>query len=172
MISLVGFLGALSLLVLEALFQNLSSIKVRKRAVAADLGFSAAWAVLFLILSFYIGIAWGKSEYPKFGEGINNARAAVAFSLLSVPVWAGCAYFAWVRWQSGTDMGQFASAYETGAYGPPGTVVPGAETATWAPGDPSVAVDPSAYSTDPNAYANATGNNPFGAANAYQAPAY
>lgn len=79
-----------------------------------------------------------------------------------------------MRWQSGTDMGQFASAYETGAYGPPGATVPGAD-GTWATADPSVggvSVDPSAYATDADAYASVPGNNPFGAANAYQAPAY
>jgi len=154
MVSLVGFIGALALLVLEALFQNLSSIKIRKRAVMADLGFSAVWAALFLIVFAYLGIAWGKSDYPKWGEGINNARSAVAFSFFSIPVWAGCAYFAWMRWQSGTDMGQFASTFEAGQYAPQDSYMAGTAGYT----DPNAMAAPDAgYGVDPNA----VGNNPF-----------
>lgn len=153
LVGLVGCFGAIALLALEAFFQNISSIKVRRRAVAADMGFSAAWAGLNFIVFAYLGIQWGKSPPPLFGEGINNARAVIAFALLSIPVWAGCAYFAWIRWQSGADMGQFVG--EEGQQ-------PGAEY--------------SAYPADGQDYQDgqqaAPGNNPFAAGADYQAPAY
>ena len=39
-VAFVGFFGAVAFLVIEALFQNLSSIKVRRRVVMGDVGFS------------------------------------------------------------------------------------------------------------------------------------
>ncbi|XP_054168134.1 synaptogyrin-like [Oppia nitens] len=111
-LGLIGFLASIAFLVLEALFQNLSSIKIRRRVVAFDLGFSGVWSVLYLICFAYLGIAWAKSDYPPFGEGINSCRAAIAFSFFSIASWAGCTYFAHQRWVSGTDMTQFASGFE------------------------------------------------------------
>ncbi|RWS27247.1 oxoglutarate/malate carrier protein-like protein [Leptotrombidium deliense] len=92
----IGFLASIALLVIEALFQNLSSIKMRRRVVAFDLAFSAAWSAMFFICFVYLEIAWNQSSYPQFGYGINR-----------------CAYFAWLRWKSGADMSQFAAGYET-----------------------------------------------------------
>jgi synaptogyrin, putative len=117
LLGLIGFLGAVVLIVFEALFQNISSIKVRKRIVAFDLIFSGLWSGLSFICFAYLGIAWSKSSYPDFGYGINNLRAAIFFSLFCTLVWAGCAYFAWLRWKSGTDMSVFASGYEEGEAG-------------------------------------------------------
>lgn len=104
-------IGAIIFLILEALFINISSIKVRRRIVAADLLFSGLWAALNFFLFASLSINWSKSSYPEFGFGINSLRAAIAFSLFSIPVWAGCAYFAWLRWKSGTDVSTFASTY-------------------------------------------------------------
>ncbi|KAI1293732.1 Synaptogyrin-3 [Halotydeus destructor] len=120
MVSMVGIVGAIALLVLEALFQQLSSIKLRRRAVAGDLGFSAAWAGLNVIIFLYLTIAWSKSELPRFGIGINGARVAMVFSLLAAPAWAGCAYFAYLRWMSGADMSQFAGGFEEVGQAQPG----------------------------------------------------
>jgi len=39
-LGLIGFLASIAFLIVEALFQNLSSIKIRRRVVAFDLGFS------------------------------------------------------------------------------------------------------------------------------------
>lgn len=157
MVGLVGILGSIALLVLEAFFQQISSIKIRRRAVAADLGFSAAWAGLNIITFLYLAIAWSKSESPKFGEGINNARAAIAFCFFVAPIWAGCAYFAYLRWMSGADMAQF-----TGAEGQQ----PGADYTAY-PQDQTGA----GYQDDYSQQA-AAGNNPFAAGDQYQAPAY
>ena len=160
MVGLVGILGAIAFLVLEALFQQISSIKIRRRAVAADLGFSAAWAGLNLITFLYLAIQWSKSDSPKFGEGINNARAAVAFCFFVAPVWAGCAYFAYLRWMSGADMAQFA-----GTEGMDGQQ-PGADYTAYPQDQTMAAGYQEDYSAQP-----AAGNNPFAGGN-YQAPAY
>lgn len=164
---MIGFIAALALLLLEAMFQNLSSIKIRKRAVTADLAFSGLWAAFYLIVFAYLMIAWTKSPYPKFGEGINNARSAVAFSLLSIPVWAGCAYFAWIRWQSGTDMAQFAGGFD--AAGNP--IPPAQDGYAYAAADQGAAIDASAYAGyDQSAAGVNAGVNPF--ASPYQTSAY
>ena len=105
-LGLIGFLASIALLVVEAMFQNLSSIKIRRRVVAFDLGFSGIlrchefitnknilsrfvglWAVLYAICFVYLGIAWGRSGWPPYGEGINSARAAIAFSFFSIFAW-------------------------------------------------------------------------------------
>ncbi len=39
-LGLIGFLASIALLIVEALFQNFSSIKIRRRVVTFDLGFS------------------------------------------------------------------------------------------------------------------------------------
>jgi hypothetical protein len=157
-------LACIALLILEALFQSISSIKVRRRAVALDLGFSAVWAGFYLIAFAYLGIAWAKSDPPIFGFGINSARAAIAFSLFSIPVWAGCAYFAYVRWLAGADMGQFAGQFDEMGGGPT------AEYSAYAGGTETGAEQ--GYAQDPGA-AGGGGGNPFaGGANQYQAPAY
>ena len=40
LLGLVGFVASIAFLILEALFHNISSIKMRRRAVLLDLGFS------------------------------------------------------------------------------------------------------------------------------------
>jgi len=118
-LGLFGLLGAVVLLVLEGLFQNISSIKVRRRIVAGDLGFSALWAVLYFLCFATLGISWSRSPYPEFGYGINNLRAAIAFSFFSIFTWAGCAYFIWLRWKAGFEMSQFATGYDDEGVPPP-----------------------------------------------------
>ena len=86
-LAFVGFLAAMGFLALEAVFSSISSIKVRRRLVAADIGFSALWAGLFFIEFWYLTIAWNKSDYPPMGKGINNCRAAIVFSLFNIATW-------------------------------------------------------------------------------------
>ncbi|RWS07991.1 zinc finger protein 598-like isoform X3 [Dinothrombium tinctorium] len=108
----IGLLASIALLAIEAFFQNLSSIKMRRRVVALDLAFSALWSLLYFICFVYLEIAWNQSPYPPYGYGLNSLRTAIVFSFFSVFVWAGCAYFAWLRWKAGADMSQFASGFE------------------------------------------------------------
>lgn len=106
-IGFIGFLASIAFLAIEKVFQNLSSIKVRRRIVLADVGFSgniflseghklwilsftislAAWAVLYLFAFGYLAISWGKADYPPLGKGINNCRAAIVFSFFSIGAW-------------------------------------------------------------------------------------
>ncbi|XP_027193812.1 synaptogyrin [Dermatophagoides pteronyssinus] len=111
-IGFIGFLAATAFLALEAIFQNLSSIKLRRRAVLGDVGFSAAWSILYLIVFGYLAITWGKADYPYLGNGINNCRAAIVFSFFSILTWGGCAFLAYQRWQQGADMTEFTSGFD------------------------------------------------------------
>ncbi|XP_017493932.1 PREDICTED: synaptogyrin-3-like [Rhagoletis zephyria] len=116
-VAFFGLLGAIAFLVVEALFQNLSSIKIRRRVVMGDVGFSGVWAALFFFTFAYLSIAWGKSEYPPMGKGINSCRAAIVFSLFSIGTWGGCSWFAYQRWLEGADMTQFSSGFDQGEFG-------------------------------------------------------
>lgn len=45
------------------------------------------------------------------GFGVNNLRAAIAFSFFSIFTWAGCAFFDFMRYRQGADSA-FAPSYE------------------------------------------------------------
>ena len=173
-LGIIGLLAAIVLLVLEGLFQNISSIKIRRRIVAIDLGFSGLWAILYFLCFASLGISWSRAPYPEFGYGINNLRTAIAFSFFSIFVWAGCAYFAWLRWKSGTDMSTFASAYPDDpnlaggvAGGMPGG--PGADYYAYASGTD---VNEPAYQ-DQGMYSQQGVNNQYGGGGGnFQPPAY
>ncbi|XP_074604716.1 synaptogyrin [Brevipalpus obovatus] len=169
-LGLFGLLGAVVLLVLEGLFQNISSIKVRRRIVAGDLGFSALWAVLYFFCFATLGISWSRSPYPEFGYGINNLRAAIAFSFFSIFSWAGCAYFIYLRWKAGFEMPQFSGGYEDES------APPAAEYYPYASGDANDAAyrDQGVYS-QPSYDQYSGGNMPAGISQqqtSYPAPTY
>ncbi|KAL3258300.1 hypothetical protein MRX96_016690 [Rhipicephalus microplus] len=64
--------------------------KIRRRAVVADMAFSALWAFMWVVCFCYLCDAWRKSDMPSDGYGLNNIRAAIAFSFFSIFTWAGC----------------------------------------------------------------------------------
>uniref|UniRef100_A0A1W7R9G9 Synaptogyrin n=1 Tax=Hadrurus spadix TaxID=141984 RepID=A0A1W7R9G9_9SCOR len=110
-IGVIAFIASIAFLVTEALFDSFSSVKIRRRAVLADLGFSAFWAFLWFVAFCYLCDAWRQSPMPKGSFGVNNIRAAIAFSFFSIFVWAACAFFAFQRYRQGADSA-FAPAYE------------------------------------------------------------
>uniref|UniRef100_A0A182IXJ2 Uncharacterized protein n=1 Tax=Anopheles atroparvus TaxID=41427 RepID=A0A182IXJ2_ANOAO len=89
----------------------MSSVKTRKHYVLADLGFSAFWSFLFFIGFCYLTNQWGKADDPPNGEGVNNVQASIVFSFFSIFTWAGCAYFAFLRFKAGVDP-SFQSTYD------------------------------------------------------------
>ncbi|KAI4455912.1 synaptogyrin [Holotrichia oblita] len=110
-ISVIAFLASMGFLAGEYLFEQMSSVKTRKHYVLGDLGFSSFWSFLYFVGFWYLASKWGKSPTPPNGYGVNNVRAAIAFSFFSIFTWAGCAFFAFQRFRQGADAA-FATNYE------------------------------------------------------------
>ena len=73
---------------------------------------AAFWSFLFFIGFCYLTNQWGKADDPPNGEGVNNVQASIVFSFFSIFTWAGCAYFAFLRFKAGVDP-SFSSTYES-----------------------------------------------------------
>lgn len=88
---------------LEARFEQISSIKIRRRAVIGDLAFTGLWTFLWFITFCYLVDQWSKTteEDNAGGYGTTNAQAAAAFSFFSIIVWAGLGYFGYLRYRQG-----------------------------------------------------------------------
>lgn len=80
---------------------------------AADLGFSAFWTFIYFIGFFYISTQWSKSAEPLNGVGSGNVYCAIFFSFLSIFTWAGCTWFAYLRYKAGVTEIPFQSTYES-----------------------------------------------------------
>lgn len=122
-ISVMAFIASIAFIVGEFLFEQMSSVKTRKRYVMADLGFSCFWALLYFIGFCYLTNQWGNSETPPGGIGVNNVQGAIAFCFFSIFTWAGLGYLAFLRFRQGTEQA-FAPSYEVD----PNAAVAAAET--------------------------------------------
>lgn len=118
-VGVIAFLASIALLILEAMFDNLSSIKLRRRAVVGDMAFSGFWAFMWFVCFCYLADAWRKSEMSLDGYGVSNVRAAIAFSFFSIGTWGGCVFFAFQRYRQGADAA-FAPSYEADPHAIPG----------------------------------------------------
>lgn len=118
-IGVIAFLASIALLIVEAMFDNFSSIKIRRRAVIIDFAFSVFVSFMWFVTFCYLCDAWRKAKMPKDGFGVNNVRAAIAFSFFSIFSWAGCSLFAFQRYRQGADTA-FAPSYEADPHAIPG----------------------------------------------------
>ncbi|XP_064477952.1 synaptogyrin-like [Ornithodoros turicata] len=115
-VGVIAFLASCGFLVMEAMFDNFSSIKIRRRAVIGDMGFSGLWSFMWVVCFCYLCDAWRKSEMPDDGYGLNNIRAAIAFSFFSIFTWVGCVFLAYQRYTQGADT-PFVPSYEADPVG-------------------------------------------------------
>lgn len=60
----------------------------------------------------YISSQWSKSVDPPNNIGSTNITIAIIFSFLSIFSWAGCTYFAYLRFKAGVEI-PFQSTYES-----------------------------------------------------------
>lgn len=89
------------------MFNQISSLKIRRRIALGDVIFSGVNTIFYLLLFVFLSIAWLKSAYPPFGHSINACRIAILLSFLAIFALAACTGLAYVRYQSGTEMSQF-----------------------------------------------------------------
>ncbi|KAJ6653736.1 hypothetical protein lerEdw1_008763 [Lerista edwardsae] len=106
-IGLIAFLACVFFLVVDLYFQQISSVKDRKRVVLVDLGFSGFWSFLWFVGFCFLANQWQQTAVsPK--TGADAARAAIAFSFFSIITWVALTLKALHRYQLGTDMSLFA----------------------------------------------------------------
>ncbi|XP_068238060.1 synaptogyrin isoform X1 [Palaemon carinicauda] len=110
-ISVIAFMASIGFIVGEYLFEQMSSVKTRKRYVMGDMGFSALWAFLYFIGFCYLTNQWSNAAEPPGGYGVNNMQAAITFSFFAIFPWAAAAYLAFLRYKQGADQA-FAPSYE------------------------------------------------------------
>ena len=87
-VGVIAFLACIAFLILDARFDAISTVKVRRRAVIADLAFSAAWTAMWFFTFCYLTNAWLKTT-DEMEEQANGhlIRASIAFSFFSIITW-------------------------------------------------------------------------------------
>ncbi|NWT59036.1 SNG3 protein, partial [Erythrocercus mccallii] len=157
-VGLIAFFGCIFFFVVDLYFQQISSVKDRKRAVLLDLGFSGFLAFLWFVAFCFLANQWQRTTLTRgFSQGADAARAAITFSFFSIIIWVVLALRALQRYRLGTDMSLFA----TEQFGPePGASYPGY------PGGSSGVESTETYQSPP--FTETLEANPKG----YQVPAY
>ncbi|XP_061416177.1 synaptogyrin-3-like isoform X1 [Lethenteron reissneri] len=117
-IGVVAFFACVAFLALDAYFPQISSVKDRKRAVLADLAFSAFWAFMWFVGFCLLTNQWQETPDSKVPNGIgaDSARATIAFCFFSIISWSGIAFLALRRFRLGADAA-FSSPFGDGGAG-------------------------------------------------------
>ncbi|KAL8601463.1 hypothetical protein ACOMHN_000405 [Nucella lapillus] len=107
-IGVLAFLLCIGFLILDALFENLSSVQHRKYAVLADLAISGLWTFLWFVGFCYMTDAWRRTDsnaryIQPHGAGKDNIQAAIAFSFFSIFSWGGLTFLAVQRYRLGAQ---------------------------------------------------------------------
>ncbi|KAI0215259.1 Synaptogyrin [Lamellibrachia satsuma] len=88
-VDVIALLGLVGFLVLDALFDNISSVQRRKYVVIADMAFSGFWTVMWFACFCYLT----DNVFTGYVEG-DAVHAGIAFSFFSIPAFAGLTYMA------------------------------------------------------------------------------
>ncbi|KFR08086.1 Synaptogyrin-3, partial [Opisthocomus hoazin] len=115
-VGIIAFFGCIFFFVVDLYFQQISSVKDRKRAVLLDLGFSGFLSFLWFVAFCFLANQWQpeahgvpqRESYWRESSG-DAARAAITFSFFSIIVWVALAVKALQRYRLGTDMSLFAT---------------------------------------------------------------
>ncbi|KAK1805178.1 hypothetical protein P4O66_019533 [Electrophorus voltai] len=130
-VGLIAFLACIFFFVLDMKFQQISSVKDRKKAVMLEIGFSGFWTFLWFVGFCFLTNQWQcttPDELP-LNQGADAARAAIAFSFFSIFTWAGLTVRAMQKYLLGTDMSLFTTDHLVGNQTiQPLPTVPGVET--------------------------------------------
>ncbi|XP_041086216.1 synaptogyrin-3-like [Polyodon spathula] len=110
-IGVAAFFASMFFFVLDIYFPQISSVKDRKRAVLAELGFSGFWTFLWFVGFCFLANQWQRTSPDELplNQGADAARAAIAFSFFSIITWAGLTVKALLRYRLGTDMSLFTT---------------------------------------------------------------
>ncbi|XP_077173024.1 synaptogyrin-3 [Paroedura picta] len=109
-IGLIAFLACCFFLVVDLNFQQISSVKDRKRVVLLDLAFSGLWAFFWFVGFCFLANQWQRTPPSKGAlQAGDAARAAIAFCFFSIVSWVALTVKALQRYRLGTDMTLFAT---------------------------------------------------------------
>ncbi|XP_068002611.1 synaptogyrin-3-like [Melanerpes formicivorus] len=109
-VGIIAFFGCIFFLVLDLYFQQISSVRDRRRAVLLDLGFSGFLSFLWFVAFCFLANQWQRTTMSRGArQGADAARAAITFSFFSIIVWVALALKALQRYRLGTDMSLFAT---------------------------------------------------------------
>ncbi|BFZ17995.1 hypothetical protein BsWGS_21034 [Bradybaena similaris] len=109
-VGVLAFLICLGFLIVDAFFENLSSVQHRRYAVLADLAISGLWTFLWFVGFCYMTDAWRRTEKDPH-HGRDNVQAAIAFSFFSIFTWGGLTFLALRRYRQGAQEA-FATGYD------------------------------------------------------------
>ncbi|NXQ89558.1 SNG3 protein, partial [Nyctibius grandis] len=91
-IGIIAFFGCIFFFIVDLYFQQISSVKDRKRAVLLDLGFSGFLSFLWFVAFCFLANQWQRTTMSKgVSQGADAARAAITFSFFSIIVWVSSA---------------------------------------------------------------------------------
>ncbi|CAM5142649.1 unnamed protein product [Eretmochelys imbricata] len=109
-IGIIAFFACIFFFVIDLYFQQISSVKDRKRVVLLDLGFSGLWSFLWFVAFCFLANQWQHTPDSKgASQAADAARAAIAFSFFSILSWVALTLMAMQRYHLGTDMSLFAT---------------------------------------------------------------
>ncbi|KFW84518.1 Synaptogyrin-3, partial [Manacus vitellinus] len=87
-VGIIAFFGCIFFFIVDLYFQQISSVKDRKRAVLLDLGFSGFLAFLWFVAFCFLANQWQRTTLTRaFAQGADAARAAITFSFFSIIIW-------------------------------------------------------------------------------------
>ncbi|XP_036682644.1 synaptogyrin-3, partial [Balaenoptera musculus] len=151
-LGLGAFLACAAFLLLDVHFQQISSVRDRRRAVLLDLGFSGLWSFLWFVGFCFLTNQWQRTAPgPGTTQAGDAARAPIAFSSFSILSWAALTVKALQRFRLGTDMSLFATeqlgagAGQTYPGYPVGSGVEGTETYQSPPFTETLDTSPKGY---------------------------
>ncbi|KFP96148.1 Synaptogyrin-3, partial [Haliaeetus albicilla] len=91
-VGIIAFFGCIFFFVVDLYFQQISSVKDRKRAVLLDLGFSGFLSFLWFVAFCFLANQWQWTTMSKgVSQGADAAQAAITFSFFSIIVWVSSA---------------------------------------------------------------------------------
>ncbi|KAL0992498.1 hypothetical protein UPYG_G00094080 [Umbra pygmaea] len=113
---LVALLLCSFFILLDIKFQQISSVKDRKKAVMLEVGVSGFWTFLWFVSFCFLANQWSRTdpENLPLNQGADAARAAIAFSFFSILTWAGLTVRAIQKYLLGTDMTLFTADHLDG----------------------------------------------------------
>lgn len=115
-VGVMAFFGLILLLVVDAMFDNISGIQHRKYAVIGDMGFSGFWTFLWFVCFCYLADKWRRTENDMSTWGESGVEAAIVFSFFNIGTFASMTALAVMRYCKGVSE-QFTAGYEPDVLG-------------------------------------------------------
>jgi len=99
-VSIIAFFVAILYILLEYYWDQIQNTVTRKYVVFGDMSFSAFWSFLFFIAFCYTADMWRKTDATALsGHTKSNLQAGIAFSLISLFLWALQGWLAYKQMQ-------------------------------------------------------------------------